>query len=68
MKKIILTSMLAAAVALSFSSCTTHEYPPTQETTVYVPAPKKKVTKKPVVHTHVNRDTPESTTVVRPEE
>lgn len=62
--KTILTA--SAAVAACFlASCTTHEYPPTTQTTVYVPAPKP--VKKPVKVT-VKPDTPENTTVVRPAE
>ncbi len=63
MKTILIA--LAACSACGFSSCTTHEYPPTVERTVYVPAPKKKVyTPAP----RVRVDSPETTTVVRPEE
>lgn len=63
MKKILLTTA-AAAVAISLvTSCTTHEYPPTRETVVVTPAPAVKRPAKVVV-----RDTPENTTVVRPEE
>lgn len=62
MKTILIT--LSAFSACCFSSCTTHEYPPTVERTVYV-APKK-VYKKPAARVRV--DSPETTTVVRPEE
>lgn len=60
-----ITALTAAVAACCLASCTTHEYPPTTETTVYVPAPKP--VKKPVKVT-VKPDTPENTTVVRPEE
>lgn len=58
-------ALCTAVAAGTLCSCTTHEYPPTQETVVYTkPKPKPK----PVVKKVYRVDSPETTTVVRPEE
>ena len=63
MKSIITAA--AVILACAFSSCTTHEYPAPTTTTVYVPAKPKPAPKAKV---RVKVDSPETTTVVRPEE